>query len=296
MKQLSIITLLSIALAVFGSCDFVKPPYSSIIGDCALDDDCLQKLPEDPFSEPPVRKVLLEEFTGHKCVNCPAATELAHDLARNTFKNRVFLVAVHATFLAKPDPNSSKYNLDLTTDAGDEYKDFFNVFAVPLGFINRQERPIGNRFFIDEEWNDGLIKTLEQPVEAQINITSCYNETTRDLKIVSDIKYLIDAGTQEYYTVWIVEDSLSGWQKDNRARPQDVENYIFNDVFREAANGPWGQALTDGAAVSNGDIFREALCYTLPEAYDAKHCKILVFVHDFSTRTIRQAEEVHVIN
>ncbi|MFK7972645.1 MAG: Omp28-related outer membrane protein [Bacteroidia bacterium] len=294
MKRFSIIILLALGLAALSSCDFVDPPYSNVIGDCPLDQDCLEKLPDDPFSEAPVRKLLFEEYTGHKCVNCPSASEVAYDLAKNTFKDQVYLVSVHATGLAEPDPTSSKYDTDFTTTEGDEYKDFFNVFAVPLGFINRQIRPNGNRFFIKDEWNDALAADLSKPAEAQIRITSCYDENTRDLKIVSDIKYLTDATDQEYYTVWIVEDSITGWQKDRRRQPQDVENYVFHDLFRESINGPWGQPLTDAATVSNGDIFREALCYTLPDEYDAKHCKILVFVHDFSTRTVRQVEEVHV--
>lgn len=299
MKRLGILLIVACGLGMgfFASgCDFVDPPYSDVIGDCPLDDDCLGKLPVDPFSEAPVKKVLFEEYTGHKCVNCPRASEIAYDLAKNTFKDRAYLVSVHATGLAEADPAPSKYSTDYTTEAGNEYKDIFNIIAVPLGLINRELRPNSTEFYFSStEWEATIAETLDQPAEAQIHITPCYNDSTRELKIVSDIKYLTDATDREHYTVWLVEDSVRGWQKDGRRQPQDVENYLFHDLFRGALNGPFGQPLTDGVAVSNGDTFREGLCYTMPDEFVAEHCKILVFVQDFETKRIRQVEEVALI-
>jgi hypothetical protein len=284
-------------LALSPACDFVDPPYfdSVTLDDVELDRECLEKIPADPFAEPPVRKVLFEEYTGHKCVNCPEASEIAYRLAAETYKDRAFLVSVHATGLAEPDPAPSKYTEDYTTEAGDEYKSHFQVVAVPLGLINRQLRSNGRYFFTDGEWNAAISNELELEPEVQIHITNCYDEASRDLKVVADIKYLTDASDQEYYSVWLVEDSITGWQKDGRRTPQDVENYVFHDVFRGSLNGTWGQPLNDGTVANEGDIFRKAIGYTVPDNYDPRHCKILVFIHDFETRRIRQVEEAYIL-
>jgi hypothetical protein len=299
MKRTAIIFwwALAAALAFSPACDFVDPPYfeSVFLGDCEVEQDCLDKIPADPFAGTPVKKVLLEEFTGHKCVNCPEASENAYTLASETFKDRAFLVSIHATGLAEPDPSSEKYNVDHTTEAGDEYKDYFNIFAVPLGLVNRQQRSNGSFIYTSPEWAGAIGAELAQAPEAHIHVTTCYDETTRDLKIIADIKYLIEATDQEYFSVWIVEDSVTGWQKDRRRTPQDVENYVFHDIFRDAPNGTWGQPLTEGTVVDNGDTFREAVCYTIPPEYNASHCKVLVFVHNFENRSIRQVEEAYVI-
>ncbi|MEZ4684839.1 MAG: Omp28-related outer membrane protein [Bacteroidia bacterium] len=288
---------LALTLSMAPACDFVDPPYfdSVTLGDCEVGRDCLDKIPADPFAGTPVRKVLFEEFTGHKCVNCPEASEIAHELASQTYKDRAILVSVHATGLAEPDPSSSKYNVDYTTDAGDEYKAFFNIFAVPLGLVNRSQKQGGAYIYTSQEWAGVLNTEFNKAAEAQIHITTCFDEVSRDLEVVADIKYLTDATDQEHYSVWLVEDSIVGWQKDGRVNPQDIENYLFHDVFRGTLNGIWGQSLTEGETVNNGDIFRKAVCYNLPAEYNAKHCKVLVFVHDFTNRTVRQVEEAHVM-
>ena len=41
------------------------------------------------------RNVLIEDFTGHKCIYCPAAAELAHQL-HEANPNRVFVASIHA--------------------------------------------------------------------------------------------------------------------------------------------------------------------------------------------------------
>jgi hypothetical protein len=59
------------------------------------------------------RNVLLEDYTGHRCNNCPAAATIAKNIeAANP--NRVFIMSVHAgpigsTFQEVSKPGDSKY-------------------------------------------------------------------------------------------------------------------------------------------------------------------------------------------
>ena len=48
------------------------------------------------------RIALLEDFTGHKCVNCPQAAQLAKNL-QLAHKGQIVVVEIHAGFFAVPD-------------------------------------------------------------------------------------------------------------------------------------------------------------------------------------------------
>ena len=80
------ITLLSIIL-IITSCDVKEGPfindYNSYVN--------------------PDKKVLIEDFTGHLCPNCPdAAREL--DAIRNIYDDQVIGMAIHVSSFAKPYP------------------------------------------------------------------------------------------------------------------------------------------------------------------------------------------------
>ena len=48
------------------------------------------------------KTVLIKDFTGARCVNCPAAAEVAHEIQHNLGEDRVFIMSVHAGYLATP--------------------------------------------------------------------------------------------------------------------------------------------------------------------------------------------------
>ena len=48
------------------------------------------------------KTVLIKDFTGARCVNCPAAAEYAHELQHSLGADRIFILSVHAGFLAQP--------------------------------------------------------------------------------------------------------------------------------------------------------------------------------------------------
>ena len=73
----------------FTACDIVEPPFAetSTTG------------PTGPVSGA-VRKVLLEDFTGHKCGNCPRAGEAA-DALKLAYGDQLIVYAAHVGFLQK---------------------------------------------------------------------------------------------------------------------------------------------------------------------------------------------------
>ena len=103
-KIFKILFFVAVASYIISSCDKVTPPFIDKNGG----GDTAQI----------VKKILLEEFTGHKCVYCPTASKTAHDL-KEIYGKQLVSVAMHAGTLAEPD-GSGDFTANYTTTTGDD--------------------------------------------------------------------------------------------------------------------------------------------------------------------------------
>ena len=85
------------------------------------------KIEKDNFTDPNAtfpwlgKKVLVEDFTGYKCTNCPAAATELHNI-EEFYPDKVIGIAIHAGSFAKP---GGVFVTDFRTDEGNEITDFF---------------------------------------------------------------------------------------------------------------------------------------------------------------------------
>ena len=110
---------------LFSSCDKVKDPYGV-------------KSNGGGTPAAKVRKVLLEDYTGHLCTNCPPAAQTAQTI-KGIYGNRLVIMAVHAGFYAQVNP--APYGYDFTTAIGDIYLNQFGISNNPIGMVNRRGYP-----------------------------------------------------------------------------------------------------------------------------------------------------------
>ena len=98
-----IFSCLILSTLIFSSCDRVSNPYPEVIVldlDTTLypgnwSDYVANEWPEFLPNTNNNRNIIIEDFTGHKCVFCPAAADLAHLLHENN-PTRVFTASIHA--------------------------------------------------------------------------------------------------------------------------------------------------------------------------------------------------------
>jgi hypothetical protein len=89
----------------------------------------------------PDKKVLIEDFTGHLCPNCPnAAREL--DAIHDIYGDQIIGMAVHvSTTFARPYSSNQAPNFqyDFRTQWGDNWDAFYETSSIglPAGMINR---------------------------------------------------------------------------------------------------------------------------------------------------------------
>lgn len=186
---------------------------------------------------PPVtaeRGVLLEDFTGQACVNCPNATEEIHELQEH-YGDKVVAVGIHSGQFSKKPPRY-KNPYPLWTSVGDEYFNHWNISSQPKGIINRNGGEM-----VYQSWASTVEQSLQEKAPMSIEVTNKYDESTNTLKISTRLTALPGNTVDGKLQLWLIQDGIVGTQYFT-GNVIDKE-YVHNHVFRFAANGTWGEDI-----------------------------------------------------
>lgn len=220
---------------------------------------------------PTGKTVLIKDFTGARCVNCPAAAEYAHNLQHQLGEDRVFVMGVHAGHLAQPFGQFP----DFLTDEGTEW--YGNNNSNPLFAVDHVALTQGNTLFV-EQIDAPVIAALDEAQSFEIVVTPHYDATNRRLEVQARAVALAEMEGQYYLTVCLVEDHIVGWQ----TIPGGVNSdYVFRNVFRGTLNGANGEAFETNHANPNDSFYFNYSTGIDPD-YNADECYLMVYVYDKS--------------
>lgn len=219
------------------------------------------------------RAVLIEDFTGQNCSNCPKATDEIKSLISQYGEGNIIAVGIHSGPLGFK--GNSKY-IGLRTDLGDEYYTYWGVTSQPNGMVNRTAQP---SYF--SNWGNIVRTEIEKTAPVSIAAQNSFNDDSRSLSIKIDVKGT-DGDTDGKLQVWLVEDGITAIQR--LPSGQVDYNYVHEHVFRDAVNGKWGEEI----AVKEGDTVSKTYTYTLPSAWNADHVSVVAFVCDNNNRNVKQ--------
>jgi len=300
-----ILFFLSGTVLFLSSCDKVDNPYEKVTSttlDASLypngtwDDYLENEYPTFTQNNNTNVNVLIEDFTGHKCTNCPPAADLAHSIHVSN-PNRVFVASIHAgpgnNIFQKHYPNDTEYYTDHTntdgTTYGEKFKQGYNFFGNPQGTVNRKTIN-GELFAFTGTWQSRTTDILNAN-DLKVNIQSAFNyyqETNGGFLHVEIEKKTSDA-IEMNVVVYVIEDSLVDWQlMPSGTLPPDNEFYVHRDKHLGSIdNNPFGLKAFDADA-SAGDKIILDYSYKLPAALDKTNMHFLIYVYDKDTYEILQ--------
>lgn len=219
------------------------------------------------------RTVLLEDFTGQRCSNCPEAHERIEALVEQ-YGDNIIPVSVHAGGLAiSVDRTNFEYNyVGLMTADGSSYDSRYNTLQTwPAGTVNRGST------LNHSSWAAAIRNAISEETNLSISLTATVNDGGT-ISIASTLKPT--ANLKGNYQLWITEDGIVARQKlpDN----SDDNNYVHNHVFRAAVNGTWGEetALTSG--VKTDLTHSIAVRNTDKERWDVNNLSVVAFFYNES--------------
>lgn len=219
------------------------------------------------------RNVLIEDFTGQRCVNCPAATWQIEQLQEQYGSDAVIAVGIHSGPLGFAG-NSS--NIGLMTDTGNEYYNRWGVEYQPAGIIDRNGGVLAYT-----DWQAKVYEELQKPAPLSLAINNTYDSSTRLLGInVTAIG--TDGTTDGKLQLWLIEDGVTALQlryqnvTDASSGQVTDREYVHNHVFRTAVNGTWGETFT----VNEGEEKTLSATCTLQEDWNPEKMSVVAFVYN----------------
>lgn len=210
------------------------------------------------------KNVLVVDFTGQRCVNCPTANDEIHALQEAYGADRVVAVAMHSGPLGFRTRNGF---LGLSTDEGDAYYNQWGIDHQPMGVIDYHGP------YNYDLWPGLVIQQLKivPLVSIQVSPTPQAEGSREFAGTVSmtSPRGAISARLQ----LWLTEDSISAFQM----LPTGGRDLQYNHmhVYRAAVNG------TDGQPVElDEEPTTVEYSFNADEAWNLNHLWMVAFVYD----------------
>lgn len=247
-----------------------------------------------------LRNLLIEDFTGHKCVYCAPAADTSHVLIEEN-PNRVLGVAIHAgpgdgSSPAQPgsfQSTDNSFTLVLYNQEGLEIGSYFGSMpgtmfnANPSGNVSRITES-GSIFSQPVGWRSVVNNHLSDPLRVNLQAHVNYFPSKRGLFLHTEIDVIDNGLTIDdlYTVVYLVEDSIVGKQKMPPPAQTDTA-YVHRDVMRGTIGSSWkGRQLTSGQ-LQNGKYYFN-YSYPLPIEYNPANVHLVIYVRDNQTEEIYQ--------
>lgn len=187
------------------------------------------------------RSILLEDFTGFRCVNCLPATQTAASLL-NQWGSRLVVVAYHATqqFAAPIADPPEPYSTDFRTPEGESFLSEFSITGLPTGLVNRRDFGTGLTQSAGN-W-PGLVNDImaEEPSGFVRFRDVAPNQSANEVSFKVAARMFGEIEGNYSLVVGIYEDNLIEAQKDGE---ETIYPYTHNHVFRGNVNGQYGQPV-----------------------------------------------------
>lgn len=245
------------------------------------------------------RNIVLEDFTGHRCPNCPdAATEAEAIAAANP--DRVFVAAIHAspgglstfqttaTDCGQASNPYDKYCTELYCDESVEYGSTFasgyGFFANPMGTVSRVTPSGENMFDLYINWASRVTNVLAaNELNVNIQAQSNYYPSTNGFYLHTEVEFLADLPNNYNTVVYLLEEKIVDWQDVNGTADSLYEHH---DILVGCIDDlPWGRSISSS---NDGDKSYFDYSYKLPSGKTNDDYHLLIYVYDLSTYEILQ--------
>lgn len=220
--------------------------------------------------------VLIEKYTGVRCVNCPKADTVLHE-ASEKYMAQFIVVAIHAGVFSRPYGNDPT----LSCSVAEEWHDYFGITAEPAGILMREKSSSGdwNIFTPIENFDNRIDEYLNSPRKVALLATEYDTGGYSYAKI--QIEFLEDVTEPLTLTVVATEDNVKVTQESPAGH---IEDYPENHVLRCAVTDPWGMdVVADG---KRGTKRQVVIPIELSNVDNKTNCNIVAFISEKESRRI----------
>lgn len=269
-----------------------KGPAINFGGGNSVSDTTYTKTPDAPVQ----RKVLIEEFTGAKCTNCPDARVQLKALT-DANPGRVIVMELHPDDHPLGHPIEGLSKFDFTEpDISDLFKGIFRGYfpaGIPAAGIDRVVD--GGEILIKRaNWSNMVNTRLNATSPIKLTLTNTYDAANASGTIKVNVSYTSTVTTKNYISIAVIEDNIV----DAQEFPDRIDTfYNFKHVFRKLYTTAGGTEILGTIPTKEaGRVYEGSYKYALNAAWKPENCHIIVWVHnnDANSKEVLQAEQIEV--
>lgn len=226
---------------------------------------------------PQTQKILIEEFTGVRCTNCPAAHEVVADLLTN-FSDQLIAVTFHAGSLSPPHSSS---NQDFRTEEGNEMYSQFGITGVPSAMLNRHYSNYNRVHYNKNTWDDELedLLAINSTSPVNLHVYHTYNASNRNLQVFTQVVCPAALTGEQRISLFLVEDNIIDVQSTSSGQ---INDYTHRHTFRTAITPVEGTVIN--TSLEAGSVWvKAANTLTIPNNWNTANCSVIAFIHRFDS-------------
>ena len=262
----------SLATLLFFSCKEISPAVD--FGPVAADTSFMA-----PVETQNQRTVVIEEFTGVHCPNCPLGHKIIKAI-EDQYPGRVATIGIQPYNFKQANPIEKTKHDNRTQPGTDLINGIYgSLSTMPSGGVDRIT--MDNSLYIDKDkWPQLVADRISVLTPANIKLTCVYN-ANKKVVITVHVAYTAKVDKQQRLNLAIVEDKIIDAQ-DNGLIVE--ENYEHQHVLRDILTAPTGTAiLSDKPTKEPGQVYERTFIYDLAKAdpsnlWNPDNCKIVAYV------------------
>jgi hypothetical protein len=293
--------IIPFAVVLLASCDKIENPVLPTYGfDLALFPGEIQDYPYPDIqaADNPQKNVLLEDYTGHRCPNCPVASGIAEQVEEDNYP-RVVTVSIHASTTGNFQLVDDEHPTDFTTEAGDSYIVELEALDFnPIGNVNRKEGLLGGSgiWLFHPNWESNVEQELETDLIVDLQVHINHYPETNGLFVHSRVDFQEELEGRFHIVHYLVRKEVESPQTSGSNL---IEDYIHHNVLSGTLNGAWGEEVLNGTA-SAGSTYQYDISYELPgqaedQTFASENLKVISYIMDRDTYEIFQVVSTDIL-
>ena len=250
---------------------------------------------ESPVATPEAKNVLIEEFTGVQCPNCPAGHALVASL-ETQYPGRISGIALHPSNpLGYPYPFSAQNLIDANSTS--LYTYLGNLGSEPCGAIDRTL--FSGQTLIETDrnyWAGFVAQDIALAPQVNLELSSMYNGSNNQVTVTVKIHYTQNISQPNNITIALTEDSVITAQLNGTVIDT---NYVHNGVLRSILTSTTGDNVAYNANVTlvAGRVVQLVYQGAINTKWNPLHMHVVAFVHEHSTsQVVYQAKKISLAN
>lgn len=244
-----------------------------------LNAGCEEIPPEIPPIQSPTgtKNLIIEEFSGVQCPNCPAGDAQIGNL-QSLYGDRVVAVTMHpyVTGVLSAPMSDSRY--DFRTDAAEAIIDNLGLpSGIPAAAINRiQFEGESGLLYETSKWAGMVEKELARQSKLGLSLEVSYEPETRELEVRVEVIGREDISFPLRIHLGLMEDGMIDKQIDGQSK---IDFYEHNHILRDYITDYLGDDMV--SSLSTDENWSRTYSYTLPEEdgwWVAENITVFAFV------------------